>query len=65
MENAKKLPCWRCIHKEVCGKKETYEAFLDTDAMTAFQSMPDFLAMKITCKYFEELREQLWRASAD
>ena len=28
----KNLPCWRCIHKEVCGKKETYEAFLDTDA---------------------------------
>lgn len=59
MVNAKNLPCWRCIHKEVCGKKETYEAFLDTDAMTAFQSMPDFLDMKISCKHFEEPRGQV------
>ena len=55
----KNLPCWRCIHKEVCSKKETYEAFLDADVMTVFQSMPDFLDMKISCKHFEEPRGQV------
>lgn len=59
MENVKNLPCWRCIHKEVCGKKEAFEAFLDIDAMIIPYSMPDFLVMAISCKYFEEPRGQV------
>lgn len=43
--------CQDCIHSRVCRFKEEYKKFLDEPAKEAFDSMPDFLDMHVTCKH--------------
>ena len=43
--------CQVCIHSRVCQFKDEYKKFLDEPAKKAFDSMPDFLDVHITCKH--------------
>lgn len=49
-----KLSCENCIHRLVCNNKEEYAIFLDETMKEPFDLMPDFLDMRISCKYFRE-----------
>ena len=48
------LSCKDCIHRMVCNNKEKYAIFLDEMMKEPFDLMPDFLDMRISCKYFRK-----------
>ena len=48
-----KLPCLTCIHCPVCEKKNIYENYFEKTLGEACDRIPDFLIVKIECKFYK------------
>ena len=58
--------CDKCIHKEVCARKEVYEKFLREGVQSVLEMiwtggklnhLPDFIDIIVHCKCFREDKE--------
>lgn len=48
-----KLPCLTCIHVPVCEHKDRYEEYFKKPLNEALDHMPDFLSVKVECKFYK------------